>query len=655
MNKPTALLLFLWDPTALLAYLRSNPRTVFLLPGAGDGIVQALEAVGSQVKKLEMVLDQPLLQQANATVAAAMQSLQSHGISDDLPHAFDSQAVLEVYGDTLTQHVPTIFALLGALQRIESDYFIEAVLLNEESLWASKTIARWAKQQGIPSIHLSHGTGISKNYNFERYCCDTVAVFSERSAEYYLDSGVPPDCIEVIGNRNWNQYAGLKQQKPLARQTLCERTGLDPALPIIVFGTTWNAYLSLLDERDLAKELHDFFSIYRPLTEQGFQPQLVVKDRRLTGKGAQDNRNLVFDIAQRFDIPAERVRYEFADVQLWVAGSDVVVSIDSNLSVEATLAETPAVNLMTPFGMLVGPGFGPEDPVLQCEPTGLADVVGQILESSELRESLQLRMRRHAERFNRGIDGKAEDRLCELLTRKRRISIAGGGDSVWQRLRHGSGSGEYEYRNGPCSEVVDFALREPRRVLDLTGTSAKYREYIEQKHPQAQVYSLAPNHRAEQFERMFAEQGITPASLDTVMVADVLAQIHDPWSVLAGLRPYFAPDVQLLARIPNIRNLMLMNNLAEGEWRYESSGLLDVANIRFYTLKEIYRLFREAGFKVAKINCKLDPRLTEFYAQNQGAAACDLEFGRISLKNIGQSELIELCTLQFLVGAEFGA
>jgi len=669
MNKPIALLAFLWKHNLpfIKAYLQRNPRHIFLMPGYADAeTVKELEATGSQVTFLNMQVDQSVSGEADRVAGQARQSLQGRAIPKALPCAINGEALVAVYEGALSQYLPSVLGLLNALQQIENEYFIEAVLLNEESLWAGRAIAGWAKQQQIPSIHLSHGTGILKNYNFENYQCDTIAVFSKRSAEYYLDSGVPSERVAVVGNPGWSQYTQLKLQRASVRRSLCQRSGLDPALPIIVFGTAWNAYLSALDDRDLVKELQDFLAIYPRLVAQGFLPQLIVKDRLVS---EQSNHDLVFDLAQSLDIPASQVRYELADAQSWIVAADLVVSIDSNFSIEAILAETPAINLITPFGMLAGPGFGPDAPVLHCEPAGLADVVGQILASSKLREDLLLKMRSVAEGYNCGVDGKAEERLCELIESKRRADSGASGNYVWQTLLQVDETDATQYHNWPRSELVDLAPRAPRRVLDIGCAAGKTGEYIKQKFPQAKVYGVEINRTAAElaakrldsvfagrFEDFdFAAHGITPGSLDMVIVADVLEHIYDPWGVMVRLKPYLTPDAQVLASIPNTRNLALMNDLAEGNWRYEPWGLLDVTHIRFFTLKEIRRFFHETGYHVVDVKHNIDARLAGLYQENQGKGLINIDFDKFALKNVTQEELVELCALQIYVVVEPGA
>lgn len=436
MNKPTALLAVLWkhDLPFLKYYLQRNHRIVFLFSDIADQeTIQAIETMGSQVKTLQLSINPSVIEEANQAIMFAMNSLQVHKASKQAPCTSEEKVLLETYKGVLTENLPFVISLLNELQQIEDEYFIESILLNEEISWQGKTIAGWAKQHGIPSILLSHDTRIPQSCNFERYQSETIAVAGDRSAECYFDSAVPRERIEVIGNPNWNIFKLLMREKRAVRQALCEQSGLDIALPIIVFSATRNTCPSILDDRNLLEELNGFFFIYPQLLEKGFQAQLVVIDQLATDK---NNQKLVLDIVRQLGIPSVLVRCVLSEVESWIAAADVVVSFDSNISAQALLAETPAINLITPFNLLAGPTFSPEDPLLHCELAALADMVEQVLNSEKLRAELQLKMRGNAERFNRGIDGRSEERLYNLIKIKNRVNPADGvANYAWQTLR----------------------------------------------------------------------------------------------------------------------------------------------------------------------------------------------------------------------------
>lgn len=226
------------------------------------------------------------------------------------------------------------------------------------------------------------------------------------------------------------------------------------------------------------------------------------------------------------------------------------------------------------------------------------------------------------------------------------------------------------YHAGERTELIDLSPRPIRCALDIGCAAGGTGAYIKQKYPQARVVGIELNKAAADIARTrldavlvgkFEEvdltaAGLVPGEIDTVILADVLEHLYDPWSALTRLLPWLSADGQILASIPNVRNLKLMESLAGGYWRYESAGLLDITHIRFFTLRELRRFFHETGYHVQTLRYAIDPRLLKFHREHQGPTTpIDIHLGNLSLRGIGAEELDELCSLQFHVRAGINA
>jgi len=448
MSKPTALLAFLrkQDIAILKKYVQRHRRTVFLLPDVADQeTLHAIEAIGGQVKLLDLSVSQSALEEAAQAMHVASAALKSAGVLHQPASSERTATMLAAYEKVLDEKLPSVISLLDELERVEGEYFIESILLSEEITWLGKTTVAWAKRHGISSILLAQGTGILNDFGIAHYESETIAVDGVRSAEYYLDRAVPRERIEATGNFHWNVFNQLKSKKDAIRQDLCARADLNAGLPIIIYGIALGDGDTISDRGNLASELIVFLGVYHQLTKSGIQPQLVVVGQPANGADVQDQ---ILEMVRRLDIPLGRIRHVAADEKSWVAAADVVVSIDSALSVEALLAETPAINLLTPFGLIADPKFSPNDGVVSCEPAELADMIVQVLTSDNLKALLMEKMRAAAARFNRGVDGMAEKRLCDLIDKKSRINPADG--------------------------VVNYVRRSVRRTLPLMADNAKH-------------------------------------------------------------------------------------------------------------------------------------------------------------------------------------
>ena len=90
--------------------------------------------------------------------------------------------------------------------------------------------------------------------------------------------------------------------------------------------------------------------------------------------------------------------------------------------------------------------------------------------------------------------------------------------------------------------------------------------------------------------------------VDLLLLLDVLEHLQDPWTRLREFRRLLAPSGVVIASIPNVRNLKVVGPLLfKGEWRYQSSGILDRTHLRFFTRRTILDMFAGAGYDVQQI------------------------------------------------------
>jgi 2-polyprenyl-3-methyl-5-hydroxy-6-metoxy-1,4-benzoquinol methylase len=90
--------------------------------------------------------------------------------------------------------------------------------------------------------------------------------------------------------------------------------------------------------------------------------------------------------------------------------------------------------------------------------------------------------------------------------------------------------------------------------------------------------------------------------VDLLLLLDVLEHLRDPWARLVDLKTLLAPSAVVIASIPNVRNLKVLGPLlVKGEWRYQSSGILDRTHMRFFTRRSVQELFAGAGFEIQRM------------------------------------------------------
>jgi SAM-dependent methyltransferase len=233
---------------------------------------------------------------------------------------------------------------------------------------------------------------------------------------------------------------------------------------------------------------------------------------------------------------------------------------------------------------------------------------------------------------------------------------------VWQLLSDARVPGEDGYFEHVRAELLDLFIRPPQLLLDIgCGTGLTGLEAL-RRFPDARVDGIefspaAATRAAERLHRVhqgdvgrmdFAGLGYARESIDGLLLADVLEHLYDPWDLLLRIRPYLARDAQIIASIPNARNLILLGDLAAGNFSYEAAGLLDVTHIRFFTRREIVKLFAETGYDVIDMQGSRDARIPPIEAVT-GTVTLDTQF--VTFKNVDAEALFELTSIQFFVRA----
>ncbi len=102
---------------------------------------------------------------------------------------------------------------------------------------------------------------------------------------------------------------------------------------------------------------------------------------------------------------------------------------------------------------------------------------------------------------------------------------------------------------------------------------------------------------------------------DTIIFADVLEHLVDPYTVLSKIKSKLSANGEIVASIPNVRHWSVVKNLLEGEWEYREFGIMDSTHLRFFTRKSLFKMFEKAGYKILSIMYvvaemeKLSPKL----------------------------------------------
>ncbi len=664
-----AIVSLLWGTQfeALRQFLAMHePMAVLVSAGATSPQMRgAIESTGSIVVHLEDLLDiEGVRRFETGTVQLQTQFAQylETLAGEERAIGRETGLISTAVADTLAATLPATAALLDCLTQAASRFEIALLATSEDMTGSGKTATTWAKSRGIPTLHVAHGIALADPYTVhDQLIADKLAVFGRRGMEGYLDLGYPEDRFVVTGNPAWDGYAQLRNDKAGCRRQLDAKYGLQPGVPLIVFGTTWSANFSAhCNESIYADSLTVFLASCEALRACGMRFNAVIKDR--ASNQAFGERRCA-QILGELGASADDYFYCTDDTQHFAAGADLLVAVDSNYLVEGMLAGTPVINLMNESGMIMGPSFESETGILEVEAQDLAGNMQLLLTDGNARAAVLAMAAQRVVHYNETVDGSAAARVAAQMASMAKGLPARKARYVWQQyLNAESRPVDDIYHTVGRGELAQMFTNVPSLILDVGCSAGSNAALVKSRFPGSRAWGIEMNRDAaalaqQKLDRVLQgrfedfdlrREGIAHGTVDAVLLTDVLEHMYNPWDVMVKLRPYMSPTGQLVLSIPNVRNLWLMDELSKGNWTYASEGLLDITHIRFFTRKEMIRFAEETGYRVLQARYSIDGRLAPLWQQHQGAAGpFNIDLERMTLKNVSREELVELCSLQY--------
>jgi len=105
-------------------------------------------------------------------------------------------------------------------------------------------------------------------------------------------------------------------------------------------------------------------------------------------------------------------------------------------------------------------------------------------------------------------------------------------------------------------------------------------------------------------EKILSDGILDKYSFDTIIFADVLEHMKDPWKSMQKAVRLLKPNGRIISSIPNVRHIDTIYNLViKGYWPYRSRGIHDRSHLRFFTKKNIVELIESSGMCVEVIQC----------------------------------------------------
>ena len=89
---------------------------------------------------------------------------------------------------------------------------------------------------------------------------------------------------------------------------------------------------------------------------------------------------------------------------------------------------------------------------------------------------------------------------------------------------------------------------------------------------------------------------------DVIYFGDVLEHLKDPKRILLGIKNFLSKDGYLVISVPNIAHWSTRLELFDGNFDYQTIGILDDSHLRFFTKKSITNLLESCGYFIEAID-----------------------------------------------------
>lgn len=208
-------------------------------------------------------------------------------------------------------------------------------------------------------------------------------------------------------------------------------------------------------------------------------------------------------------------------------------------------------------------------------------------------------------------------------------------------------NGEPLYEDTPSAESAWDALAmlvaPDVRSVAAVDLPAGRRERWRRRLPNARFSTIAFNGRAALPNAAFAADD---APYDLALLADALGRLYDPWDFLVQLHARLAPHGRVAAFVPNVRNIILLHHLAEGDFSYPA-GAIEQDHLRLFTRSSAIAMFEETGYRVERLTFVRDPRCAGMGLPAIGT--CNVETDKLVVRDTSPQNRSELTAAGFVL------
>lgn len=165
--------------------------------------------------------------------------------------------------------------------------------------------------------------------------------------------------------------------------------------------------------------------------------------------------------------------------------------------------------------------------------------------------------------------------------------------------------------NANLVSLLDCEKDDKINVLEIGCDCGATLFEIKNRYPNANVFGCELNEMAVKVASYFVDARVCniekdkipfEEKFDYVIFGDVLEHLHDPLKVINYVTTILNPRGRIVASIPNLMHISVIEDLLKGNFTYTENGLLDKTHIHMFTYNEIIRMFNAAGYDILEIS-----------------------------------------------------
>lgn len=114
----------------------------------------------------------------------------------------------------------------------------------------------------------------------------------------------------------------------------------------------------------------------------------------------------------------------------------------------------------------------------------------------------------------------------------------------------------------------------------------------------AQAAEVASHIANVQVNNIEEQNLVWDTKFDYIIFGDVLEHLRDPLKTVLYCKSMLKKGGCIIASIPNVMHISVVENLLHGDFTYTETGLLDKTHVHLFTYNEIVRMFQTSGYSV---------------------------------------------------------